>query len=125
MAELNKRRIEIVAFERERVVKRAPEDVGQDAILSHVFERERVAGRPVAMRCRVCQLDAEWLTTAQAARLAQVKDSTVRHWLATGKAHGIRTAGGRHRVCRNSLFAAAQDAILCHALQEAPNDETP
>lgn len=76
-----KRRIEIIAFEHERIIKRL-----------------------VAQHCPVCQLESEWLTTAQAGALAQVRASSIYRWLALGKAHGIKTAGGRHRICRRSLF---------------------
>ena len=97
---LKKRHIEIIAFERERVVSRA-----------------------LKLRCHICRLDTEWLTTSEAARLAQVKNSTVRHWLSSGKAHGIRTAGGRHRICHNSLFIQRSDQFA-RALQEVINDES-
>jgi excisionase family DNA binding protein len=80
-----KRRIEILAFERERIVR-------------HVG-----AAGP---HCPVCSLPSEWLTTAQAAALARVKPQSIYRWLAEGKAHGVRTPGGQHRVCRNSLFTA-------------------
>jgi hypothetical protein len=76
-----KRRIEIIAFEHERFIK-----------------------RPAALYCPFCQLESEWLTTAQAGALAQVRASSIYRWLAQGKAHGIKTAGGCHRICRRSLF---------------------
>jgi hypothetical protein len=44
------------------------------------------------------------MTTRQAGALAQIKAQSVRRWLARGQAHGVRTSGGQHRVCRNSLF---------------------
>jgi len=44
------------------------------------------------------------LTTRQAARLTQTKPQSIRRWLARGQAHGLRTVGGAHRVCRDSLF---------------------
>jgi hypothetical protein len=80
-----KRRIEIIAFERERIVR-----------------------RPVATLCPVCHLDGELLTTRQAGAIAQVKSASIYRWLASGKAHGLRTAGGRHRICRHSLFRSSQ-----------------
>ncbi len=42
---------------------------------------------------------------AQAAVTASIKTATVQRWLATRKIHGIRTPGGQHRVCQQSLFA--------------------
>ena len=75
------RRIEVVAVERERVL--------------------RVVTGTV---CPVCLADSALLTTHQAGRLAQVAPETVRRWIAAGRAHGVRTPGGRHRVCRRSLF---------------------
>jgi excisionase family DNA binding protein len=76
-----KRRIEIVAFERERTIR-----------------------RPVAASCPVCRLESELLTVRQAAALVQVGVKTIYRWLAAGRAHGIRTPGGGHRICRESLF---------------------
>jgi len=76
-----RRRIEVVAFRRRRVVVRA-----------------------ASADCHVCLGPAEMLTTRQAASLAQVDARSVRRWLAAGQAHGVRTPGGQHRVCRNSLF---------------------
>jgi hypothetical protein len=78
---MTKRRIEIVAFERQRVVM-----------------------RPALMTCPVCQINTELLTTRQAGTLFQVKPTSVRRWIVRGKAHGIKTPGGQHRVCRKSLF---------------------
>ncbi len=76
-----RRRIEIVAFERERIVRRA-----------------------VSMNCPLCLSSSELLTTAQAAVLVQVNVASVYRWLAEGKAHGVRTPGGRYRICRKSLL---------------------
>lgn len=75
------RRIEIVAFERERIVRRA-----------------------VSLNCPLCLSSSELLTTAQAAALAQVNTASVYRWLAEGKAHGVKTAGGHYRICRKSLL---------------------
>jgi excisionase family DNA binding protein len=49
------------------------------------------------------------LTTAQAAALVRVKTPSVRRWLAQNLAHGIKTRGGHHRVCKNSLFGENLD----------------
>ena len=57
--------------------------------------------------CPVCLCPSEMLTTRQAAALAQVEARSIRRWLSLGKAHGVRTPGGQHRVCRNSLFLAS------------------
>lgn len=68
------------------------------------FERKRITMRPLQMRCPICQCETELLTVRQAGRLAQVRSASIYRWLASGKAHGVKTAGGGHRVCRNSLF---------------------
>jgi excisionase family DNA binding protein len=70
--------------------------------------RERIVRRPVTSSCPVCGQPSELLTTRQAAALLQVRPACVRRWLAQGHAHGVRTPGGQHRVCRRSLFANLQ-----------------
>jgi hypothetical protein len=85
-----KRRVEIVAFERRRVIR-----------------------QPVAIACPVCLSDTVMLTTRQAGALAQVGTQSVRRWLAAGRAHGVKTAGGQHRICRNSLFVVPSLAAHC------------
>jgi hypothetical protein len=92
------RRIEIVAFERERVV-RVPEAAG--------------------LLCPECFSRTEMLTTHQAAALMQVGTASVRRWLAGGKAHGLRTPGGRHRVCRASLLRTPPKAAAPEPRQGA------
>ena len=72
------------------------------------FERERITASPAQRLCPVCQQHSEFLTPEQACALAQVKAQTIYRWLASGKAHGVRTAGGRHRICKNSLFRPLQ-----------------
>jgi len=81
MVTIKKRKVEIIAFERERVVVRA-----------------------ALMSCPVCLSDSEMLTAEQAAALIQVEAESIRTWLAEGKAHGVEIIGGQHRVCKNSLF---------------------
>jgi hypothetical protein len=71
------------------------------------FERQRIIRKPVATFCPVCHLTSELLTISQAGALVQVKPKSIYRWLACGKAHGVKTAGGQHRVCRNSLFLFA------------------
>jgi hypothetical protein len=71
------------------------------------FERKRVVLQPVPMLCPVCCLSSEMLTVQQAGALAQVKPESIRRWLAHGKAHGVKTPGGQHRICKNSLFHSA------------------
>jgi excisionase family DNA binding protein len=44
------------------------------------------------------------LTTAEAAALARVQVQSIYRWLAQGKAHGVKTPGGQHRICENSIF---------------------
>jgi len=74
------RRIEIIAFERERFVKKT------------------------TTSCRVCGDGNPLLTTAQAAAMAQVCARSVYRWLAEGKVHSAITPGGHHRICRSSLL---------------------
>jgi len=78
-----KRRVEIIAFERQRVVMRSS-----------------------SMTCPVCRVNTELLTTRQAGMIFQVKATSIRRWISQGRAHGIRTPGGQHRVCRNSLWTS-------------------
>lgn len=80
-----RRKVEIIAFEQERVIKYAHPT-------SHIG------------RCPVCGIESELLTTAQAAVISKVASQSIRRWLATGKAHSVKTPGGQHRVCRKSLF---------------------
>lgn len=71
------------------------------------FERERIVSRSVATLCPVCHLNSELLTTRQAGAIAQVQSASIYRWLASGKAHGVKTSGGQYRVCKNSLFYRA------------------
>jgi hypothetical protein len=87
MVTVKKKRIEIIAFERQRIVRRA-----------------------IPMLCPVCRVSSEMLTTRQAGALAQVKAQSIRRWLSRGLAHGVRTPGGQHRVCKESLFFVAAQA---------------
>jgi hypothetical protein len=68
------------------------------------FERERIVIRPVMIERAVCHLDSEWLTEQQAAALIQVDSSSLYRWLVEGKVHSLLTPGGQHRFCKNSLF---------------------
>lgn len=68
------------------------------------FEHERLIAVPSQIPCPVCQSPSEFLTPRQASAVAQVKTKSIYRWLAQGKAHGIRTAGGGYRICRQSLF---------------------
>lgn len=68
------------------------------------FERERVVRRAMPMSCPVCFAESELLTAGQAATLAQVNVHSIYRWLAEGKAHGVKTTGGEHRICKDSLF---------------------
>ena len=69
-----------------------------------VFERDRVVRRLLTVRCPVCLTESEMLTPDEAGSLARVEVRSIHGWLAEGKAHGLRTAGGEERVCKNSLF---------------------
>jgi hypothetical protein len=87
------RRIEITAFERERIIIRQP------------------ARAPALVQCPICLVSTEMLTTRQAGELLQIKPQSIRRWLARGQAHGVRTSGGPHRVCRNSLFVVGKRPV--------------
>lgn len=56
--------------------------------------------------CPVCLHSSELLTVRQAGLVTQVTVATVRRWLGEGLIHGVRTPGGRHRICRASLWDA-------------------
>ena len=75
------------------------------------FERERIVRRTVAVRCPVCLRESEMLTAKQAAMLLQVSTKSIYRWLAEEKAHGVRTPGGCHRICRESLFVSGPTAV--------------
>lgn len=92
-----KRRVEIIAFERQRVIR-----------------------QPLAVACPVCLSDTVMLTTRQAGALAQVRAQSVRRWLAQGRAHGVKTAGGQYRICRNSLFMVSAPSPLRLELESRP-----
>ena len=99
-----KRRVEIIAFEQQRVVLRA-----------------------ASMTCPVCQTSTEFLTTRQAGTLFQVRATSIRRWIIQGKAHGIRTPGGQHRVCKNSLWINQLDSTMSlrhNALHKQNGDES-
>jgi len=68
------------------------------------FERERVITQSVNFTCTVCCERSEILTTRQACALLQVSASSIRRWIFKDKIHGFRTPGGRLRICRNSLL---------------------
>jgi len=68
------------------------------------FERERIVGREGTAACPVCLAPGALLTTAQAAALLQVTEQSIRRWLSGARAHGVKTPGGQHRVCRQSLL---------------------
>ena len=82
-----------------------------------VFERERISRWLPPIPCPICGTGTELMTPRQAAALVQTTVPTIRRWLARGQAHGIRTQGRRHRVCRNSLFLIRPEAVspLCEA----------
>ena len=75
------------------------------------FQRERILRRPLWTLCPVCHSKTELLTTCQAGALAQVNAGSIRRWLAQGRAHGVKTSGGHHRICRQSLFRLTSSAM--------------
>jgi helix-turn-helix protein len=68
------------------------------------FETTRVVRRDSAAACPICFSADGLLTLAQAATLIQVGEPNIRRWLLQGKAHGFKTPSGRYRICRNSLL---------------------
>lgn len=101
---IKKRKVEIIAFTVER-----PVGIGKGSV-------------PF---CPYCQRESHWLTTAQAAMLAQVGTASIRRWLALGKAHGLRTVGGQHRICRESLFINLNSPHQKSMWQEVRNEVKP
>jgi hypothetical protein len=83
-----RRRIEIVAFERERIIQRS-----------------------VLTNCPVCLSQTELLTPSQAAAMAQVAAQDIDQWITQLRTHGATTPDGQHRICKNSLlqFSNSQD----------------
>jgi len=71
------------------------------------FKKECITRRPLSTLCPVCHNSTELLTTFQAGALVQVRAESIRRWLAHGRAHGVKTPGGHHRICRHSLFHLA------------------
>jgi hypothetical protein len=69
------------------------------------FEQERIVSHGVLTHCPVCRSHSELLTLAQAAALAQVDMRSIDQWLADGKMHSATTPDGDPRICRNSLLA--------------------
>ena len=83
-----RRRIEIVAFEHERIIQCS-----------------------VVTDCPVCFSRTELLTPLQAAALTQVEEERVHQWLAVGKAHGVETPEGEPRICKRSLLLFRQREV--------------
>jgi len=80
MATTKKRRIELIFFEQERIVRRS-----------------------VTAHCPICRIESEMLTPQEAGDVAQLTLEKVDEWLAEGRAHSVRTSSGTQRICRNSL----------------------
>lgn len=74
------RRIEVIAFERERIVKRSVPDY-----------------------CPACNNGSQLLSASQAAAIAEVELRTIHRWLADDRVHGATTTDGHYRVCKSSL----------------------
>jgi excisionase family DNA binding protein len=72
------------------------------------FEKTRVVRRSVIANCPICFSSDGFVTSAQAAALLQVGEPSIRRWLSQGKAHGFKTPGGQYRICRKSLFPKEQ-----------------
>ena len=72
------------------------------------FEQERIVVQGILTHCPLCGSHSELLTVAQAAALAQVEADNIDQWLVEGKTHGATTPGDDRRVCRNSLLRFKQ-----------------
>jgi hypothetical protein len=68
------------------------------------FETERLIQQSVTTECPVCLFPTEFLTPGQAAVLAQVEPEQIAQWFAEGKTHGAITPDSDYRICRNSLL---------------------
>lgn len=72
------------------------------------FEQERITSHGVLTHCPICRSHSELLTLHQAAALAQVEMDSVHRWLANGKLHSATTPDGDTRICRNSLLVFSE-----------------
>jgi len=68
------------------------------------FESERLSISRRTVTCPACHTETEFLTALQAAAMIQVPAEDVRRWVADGKAHGVMTPDSGLRICRNSLL---------------------
>ena len=68
------------------------------------YSRERLVRTAISNGCPVCGAHYDLLTTAQAASLVCVTQGTIRRWIRNEEIQAVRTPGGRHRVCMGSLF---------------------
>jgi excisionase family DNA binding protein len=69
------------------------------------FERTRVGKRSAGIAdCPICLSSEGLVTSAEAAELLKVGESSIRRWLSQGRAHGLKTPGGQYRICRKSLI---------------------
>ena len=68
------------------------------------FETERLIQQSVTTECPVCLSTTQFLTPSQAAFLAQVEPECIARWFAEGKTHGATTPDSDYRICRNSLL---------------------
>ena len=68
------------------------------------FEHERILSHGILTHCPVCCRPTELLTMSQAVAMVQVEPHSIDLWLVEGKTHGAKTPGGDQRICRNSLL---------------------
>ena len=68
------------------------------------FEKERIIQRRLATHCPICETQTELLTVNQAAELVQVESQVIHGWLQGGQTHSATTPDGEHRICRNSIL---------------------
>lgn len=74
------------------------------------FEKTRVVTRSTGIaNCPVCLSTEGLVTSAEAAALLKVGEPSIRRWLSKGRAHGFKTPGGQYRICRKSLFQRAEN----------------
>ena len=82
------------------------------------FERERIIQQSVTTECPICLCTTELLTPSQAAALIQVDENSIERWLADGDSHGVTTPGGHRRVCKKSLLKPGVTHLAMNPFEE-------
>ena len=84
-----------------------------------LIERKRIVSSRLTLNCPVCDLTTELLTAQEAGAMVRINVQSIYRWLAQGKIHGIKTPGGRHRICKDSLFYSHSTQPVPQYSQEA------